>query len=93
MEDKEAARTVELLNAVLSGTDVGATVQAPSDRVIYANAAAAAIIGFDSAADLVAAPGPEVLAWFEVFYPDAPRFLPISSRVVQRSKESHRPRS
>lgn len=70
MQEDHATRTVELLNAVLAGIDVGATVQEPSGRLIYANATAAEILGFATPAELVAASGPEVMERFEAFSPD-----------------------
>ncbi len=52
----------------------GVTVQDPSGRLVYANAAAARGLGFASAAELLATPLPEVMTRFSVFTEDGSPF-------------------
>ncbi len=52
----------------------GVTVQDPSGRLVYANAAAARALGFASAADLLATPLPEVMTRFAIFAEDGSPF-------------------
>jgi signal transduction histidine kinase len=74
--DAEARRTNEILRAnalfevVLAGTEMGITVQDRSGALIYANAAGAAIVGFDTARELLEASRDEVLARFELLDED-----------------------
>src|SRR5437762_761793 len=56
----------DLLAAVLAGVADGITVQV-GDRLVYANDAAACLIGYPDAAALRAAPIAEILAGFEIF--------------------------
>jgi PAS domain S-box-containing protein len=64
---EEVSRANELFRVVLEGTDLGITVQDVTGGLIYANAAAAGIIGFTSAGEMLAATPMEVLARFELF--------------------------
>ena len=43
---EEVSRASELFRIVLQGTDLGVTVQDPSGRLVYANDAAARLVGF-----------------------------------------------
>jgi len=43
---EEVSRANELFRVVLQGTDLGVTVQDPSGRLVYANEAAARLVGF-----------------------------------------------
>jgi PAS domain S-box-containing protein len=52
----------------------GVTVQDPSGRLVYANAAAARGLGFASAAELLATPLPEVMTRFSIFAEDGSPF-------------------
>lgn len=56
----------EQLTAILSGLADAIIVQRPDGRLLYANEAAARLLGFPSAAALLAAPVPELLAHVEV---------------------------
>jgi PAS domain S-box-containing protein len=73
-----AAAIAGRLGAVLDSVADGITVQDPSGRVVYANAAAVRVIGFHSAAELLAATPVEILARFELF-DEAGSPLPISA--------------
>jgi CHASE3 domain sensor protein len=55
------------LQDVFAGIDDGITIQDPKGQLIFANAAAAHLIGFESVAALLAAPVDELLKRFEVF--------------------------
>lgn len=67
----ERARRVEdsfdQLHAILDGVADGITAQGPSGQVIYANTAAARLIGYASAEDLQRTPPSELLRAFELF--------------------------
>jgi PAS domain S-box-containing protein len=69
----------------------GVTVQDPSGRLIYANAAAAQALGFASAAELLAAPVTEILGRFTLYDEDGQPFavenLP-GRRALQGEPES-----
>ena len=69
----------------------GVTVQDPSGRLLYANAAAAQALGFASAAELLAAPVAEVVGRFALFDEDGQPF-PVESlpgrRALQGEPES-----
>jgi PAS domain S-box-containing protein len=60
----EAAATQ--LDVVLRGVVDGIVAQDPSGRLVYANDSAALILGYASAADLIAAPPPERRSAFEL---------------------------
>jgi CHASE3 domain sensor protein len=63
---EEASRASELFRIVLQGTDLGVTVQDPSGRLVYANDAAARLVGFTAPSELIAAPAAELLARFNL---------------------------
>jgi len=64
-EDLQTSR--DQLEVVLRGVADGVTAQDPTGRVIYANEAAARLLGYSSAREFTEAPGGEVMAGFEVF--------------------------
>ena len=70
MEALISAGAITLLDAVGDGI----TIQDTTGRLVYANPAAARIIGFDSPADLIALPTLEVLQRFEMFDEDGAPF-------------------
>ena len=55
------------LEAILRQVADGITVQDASGSLVYANDAAARLIGFANSAELMATPVPEVMARFEMF--------------------------
>ncbi len=63
---EEVARANELFRIVLQGTDLGVTVQDPTGRLVYANDAAARLVGFASPAEVVAAPPAEIMSRFDI---------------------------
>jgi PAS domain S-box-containing protein len=69
----------------------GVTVQDPSGRLVYANAAAARALGFVSAAELLAAPVAEIVRRFALFDADGQPF-PVENlpgrRALQGEPES-----
>jgi PAS domain S-box-containing protein len=69
----------------------GVTVQDSTGRLVYANAAAAQVLGFASAADLLAAPVAEIVGRFALFDEDGQPF-PVENlpgrRVFQGEPES-----
>jgi PAS domain S-box-containing protein len=62
----EMRRSRDEIDAILRGVDGGITVQDTSGRLIYANDAAARLCGYDSAAELLAAPLADVIGRFAV---------------------------
>ena len=73
---EEVARASELFRLVLEGTDLGITVQDVGGKLTYANAAGAAIVGFASPAEMLAATPAEILTRFEMFTADGSPFRP-----------------
>jgi PAS domain S-box-containing protein len=63
---EEASRASELFRIVLQGADLGITVQDPSGRLVYANDAAARLVGFSAPSELLAAPPAELMARFNL---------------------------
>ena len=63
---EEVSRASELFRIVLQGTDLGVTVQDPSGRLVYANDAAARLVGFTAPSELLAAPPAELMARFNL---------------------------
>jgi PAS domain S-box-containing protein len=74
----EAAHRAELtlakLKGVLAAVDDGITVQDGQGRLIYANGPAAQLIGYPSAAALLAATAQQVMERFDMFAPDGTPF-------------------
>ena len=62
----ELRRSRDELRVILEGVADGVTAQDPSGRIIYANEAAASMIGYPSGQALVEAPLGEVMQRFEV---------------------------
>ncbi len=67
--ETEAALRVsrDQISAILRGVAEGVTVQAPGGQLVYANNAAAQIVGYPDADSLVAAPLLEIMSKFTVF--------------------------
>jgi PAS domain S-box-containing protein len=63
---EEVSRASELFRIVLEGTDLGITVQDRGGRVVFANDAAAHLIGFASPTEVLAAAPAEIMARFEI---------------------------
>ena len=63
---EEVSRASELFRIVLQGTDLGVTVQDPSGRLVYANEAAARLVGFTAPSELLAAPAADLIARFNL---------------------------
>ncbi|HEY0443234.1 MAG TPA: PAS domain S-box protein [Candidatus Limnocylindrales bacterium] len=73
-----AAAIADRLGAVLESVADGITVQDATGRVVYANQAAAAILGFGNPADVIAASPSEIVGRFELF-DEAGEPLPVSA--------------
>ncbi len=73
---EEVARANELFRIVLQGTDLGVTVQDRSGRLVYANDAAARLIGFGSPSEVVAAGPAAIMARFEMLTFEGAPFSP-----------------
>jgi len=69
--EDELKRSRDQLEIILESVDDGITAQAPDGRVVYANAAAARLVGFASVADLLAASPDEMARRFQLFDEDA----------------------
>ena len=66
-----AARTAgDQVAVILKAVAEGITVQDPTGRLVYANDAAARLSGFDGAASMLRATGPEIMANFEMLSED-----------------------
>src|SRR5215208_8132374 len=74
----------ENLAVFLDHVGDGVTVQDPSGRLVYANAAAARALGFVSAAELLAAPVAEIVGQFALFDEDGQPF-PVESLPGRRA--------
>jgi PAS domain S-box-containing protein len=72
--------------AILDAVADGVTVQDRSGRVVYANAAAVRLIGFESADELVSAAPADILTRFELFDEAGDR-LPVSALPGRRALE------
>ena len=91
---EEVSRASELFRIVLQGTDLGVTVQDPSGRLVYANDAAARLVGFNAPSELLAAPPAELLARFNLLTfdgtPVSPDQLPGRMALQGQSPEEMR---
>jgi PAS domain S-box-containing protein len=91
---EEVSRASELFRIVLQGTDLGVTVQDPSGRLVYANEAAARLVGFAAPSELLAAPPAELIARFNLQTfegtPVSPDQLPGRAVLQGRSPEEMR---
>ena len=74
--EKEREEARAQLEAILRGVADAVTAQAPDGRLLFANEAAAAALGFDSPAELMKAPIASVLDRFEVLQEDGRPFPP-----------------
>ena len=72
------------LGAVLDAVADGITVQAPDGSVVYANATAVRLIGFESVDELLAAAPGEIVAHFELFDEEG-RELPVAALPGRRA--------
>ena len=82
--------TSEELWAILNAVQDGITVQAPDGRLLWANDAAARVIGFGSAAELVGARVEDITAAFEVL-DEAGNLLSLSDLPGRRALEGEEP--
>ena len=91
---EEVSRASELFRIVLQGTDLGVTVQDPSGRLVYANDAAARLVGFAAPGELLAAPPAELMARFNLLTfegtPVSPDQLPGRAVLQGRIPEEMR---
>lgn len=66
LREGELRDSLAELQAILGAVAAGVTAQDPSGAVIYANDAAATLVGFGSAGELLSAPLEDVLGHFEI---------------------------
>lgn len=78
------------LEIILHGIKEGITVQAPDGNLIYANAAAAQLIGYDSVEALLQTPVNEVMKNFEVM-DEAGRPIPVDSLPGRLALQGQQP--
>lgn len=64
--EEELKEAKEQLEIILQGVDDGITVQDPNGQLVYANSAAAKLIGFDNAYDLIQSSTDDVISRFEL---------------------------
>lgn len=80
-----------LLQSVLAGIQDGVTVQDRTGKLLFANASAARLVGFDSPEAMVATPGPDLLRAFQMFAEDGtplpPEKLPARTALEGRTSE------
>lgn len=74
--EREHRAERELLEVVLRGVADAITMLAPDGRIVYANAAAAALIGVPDVATLLASPYGELVVNFELLAHDGSPLLP-----------------
>ena len=75
---------------ILNWVAVGVTVQAPDGQIVYANDAAARVMGFGDSAEIQATPLPEVMDRFEILADDDSP-LPVDqlpSQIALKGKEA-----
>lgn len=89
--EEEVRRSRDQLATILRGMTDGVTAQDPSGAIVFANPAAAALIGFDSVEELLATPPTEMVAKFELYgengAPMSPADLP--GRHALRGEATH----
>lgn len=68
--ERERVAEHERFAAVLDGIDEGITLQDRSGKLVFANPAAARVIGFSSVSELLAAPLSELMSRFQLFAAD-----------------------
>jgi PAS domain S-box-containing protein len=73
---EDARESAAKLEAVLSGLDHGVTMQDASGKLVYANPAAARMIGVDAPVDLVGADPARIMVGFEMLDEDGEPLLP-----------------
>jgi signal transduction histidine kinase/PAS domain-containing protein len=89
---QEAAEAEKrLLHGMLAGIDDGFTVQDPTGKLIFANASAARLVGFESPEAMLSTPAAEILARFRIFGEDGAPF-PLE-RLPSRALLEGEPRS
>ena len=83
---------LDAVRQALENMDAGVTVLDAAGRLLYANAAAARLVGYDSPSDLIAATGPAAMARFDLVgidgRPFAPEQLPSRLAFSGRSTEA-----
>ena len=62
----DASQAPDQLEAILRGVADAVTAQAPDGRLLFANEAAVATLGYESSEELLAAPTTEILSRFEI---------------------------
>ncbi len=75
--EEELLRSRDQLKIILEGVSEGITVQEPSGKLLFANDAAARLIGYDNALDLIKTPVQQVMEVFEL-YDENNRPFPIN---------------
>jgi two-component system sensor histidine kinase UhpB len=88
--EEELRNSRDQLEIILRGVADGITAQDPNGRLVYANEAAARIVGYSSARELIEAPLQEVMHKFEIMdeegHPFPPEYLP--GRIVLGGEEA-----
>ena len=91
-EDAPSATRASSSRRSCSTVDEGIIVQSAAGQIVYANESAARVIGFESAADFLAADRDEVLGRFEMLDEDGARSTPddLPGRRALRGETSER---
>jgi PAS domain S-box-containing protein len=91
--ERELRESPSQLGAILNAVSDGITAQDPSGAVVYANDAAARLVGFDSAEEFLSAPLADVLGRFEILdeerrplpYEELPGRQALRGQVAERT--------
>ncbi|HEX5780396.1 MAG TPA: SpoIIE family protein phosphatase [Solirubrobacteraceae bacterium] len=86
----EARRSRDDLEAIVEGVADAVTAQSPDGRLVYANDAAVRLLGYASAAELLAAPLPEIRDRFEMLDDDGAG-IPYEQLPGRRALAGERP--
>jgi PAS domain S-box-containing protein len=86
----EAQRSRDDLEAIVEGVADAVTAQSPDGRLVYANDAAVRLLGYASAAELLAAPLTEIRDRFEMLDDDG-RQIPLDRLPGRRALAGERP--
>src|SRR5688572_14387013 len=91
-DDEAVALSKDQLEAILQGVTEGITVQGVGEdsRLIYANQAAAYLVGFDSVATLLATPLSRIMRHFELM-DEAGRPMPLADLPGRRALLGEKP--
>ncbi|MBA3300719.1 MAG: SpoIIE family protein phosphatase [Thermoleophilaceae bacterium] len=74
--ESDLRRSRDQLEIILQGVADGVTAQDTTGRLVFANAAAVRVLGYDEPEELMAAAPEEIMERFQIFTPDGEPFAP-----------------